>query len=104
MIHLKWIKSRKVRNIKNSLPLIIIKVDITYITSHNVYYVNSKVGEVMENEFNFESDIKKLRDAVDILEKMSPFVFDESILTAIYSSKANLKCLIYDLEDCVICD
>lgn len=47
MIHLKWIKSRKVRNIKNSLPLIIIKVDITYIkvdityiTSHNVYYVN----------------------------------------------------------------
>ena len=26
--------------IKNSLPLIIIKVDITYITSHNVYYVN----------------------------------------------------------------
>ena len=74
------------------------------ITSHNVYYVNSKVGEVMENEFNFESDIKKLRDAVDILEKMSPFVFDESILTAIYSSKANLKCLIYDLEDCVVCD
>lgn len=33
-------KSRKVRNIKNSLPLIISKVDITYITSHNVYYVN----------------------------------------------------------------
>lgn len=72
--------------------------------SRNRYYVNSKVGEVMEKDFNFENDIKTLRDAVDVLEKMSPFVFDESILTAIYSSKANLKCLIYDLEDCVLCD
>ena len=63
MIHLKWIKSRKVRNIKNSLPLIIIKVDITYITSHNVYYVNSKVGEVME-----KSDLIKIEHAIEVVE------------------------------------
>lgn len=100
MIHLKWIKSRKVRNIKNSLPLIIIKVDITYITSHNVYYVNSKVGEVMVKELrDIKDDIKLLRDAVDVLEKLLPHVYDEDTLNAIYSSKVNLKCLVYDLEE-----
>lgn len=52
MIHLKWIKSRKVRNIKNSLPLIIIKVDITYITSHNVYYVNFIINFNRQTEIN----------------------------------------------------
>lgn len=105
MIHLKWIKSRKVRNIKNSLPLIISKVDITYITSHNVYYVNSKVGEVMEKRLrSLEDDILDLRVAIDILDNLIIISENDELLDNIYIAKAKLKCLVYDLQEIVSCD
>ena len=96
MIHLKWIKSRKVRNIKNSLPLIIIKVDITYITSHNVYYVNSKVGEVME-----KSDLIKIEHAIEVVEDyILSYVdcdFDNEFYDVLLLS---LKVAYYDMMRC----
>lgn len=58
----------------------------------------------MENEFNFESDIKKLRDAVDILEELKSIIYDDDLLDTLLKAKVSLKCLIYDLEDCVSCD
>lgn len=105
MIHLKWIKSRKVRNIKNSLPLIISKVDITYITSHNVYYVNSKVGEFMVKVLkDLKDDISDLRNAIDVLENLIIITENDEMLDTIYLTKANLKILVYDLEEFVQCD
>lgn len=99
MIHLKWIKSRKVRNIKNSLPLIIIKVDITYITSitsHNVYYVNSKEGEVME-----KSDLIKIKHAIEVVEDyILSYVdcdFDNEFYDVLLLS---LKVAYYDMMRC----
>lgn len=96
MIHLKWIKSRKVRNIKNSLPLIISKVDITYITSHNVYYVNSKVGEVME-----KSDLIKLESAIEVVEDYilnADNDYDSEFYDVLLLS---LKVAYYDMMKCV---
>ncbi len=102
MIHLKWIKSRKVRNIKNSLPLIIIKVDITYITSHNVYYVNSKVGEVMEKRLrSLMDDILVLRNAINILDALIEVTDDDNLLDVMYHARSELKILVYDLEECL---
>lgn len=105
MIHLKWIKSRKVRNIKNSLPLIISKVDITYITSHNVYYVNSKVGEVMEKRLrSLEDDILDLRVAINILDTLIEFTDDDVLFDVMIRACSELKTIVYDLEECVKCD
>ena len=102
MIHLKWIKSRKVRNIKNSLPLIIIKVDITYITSHNVYYVNSKVGEVMEKRLrSLMDDILVLRNAINILDALIEVTDDDNLLDVMYHARSELKILVYYLEECL---
>ena len=102
MIHLNWIKSRKVRNIKNSLPLIIIKVDITYITSHNVYYVNSKVGEVMEKRLrSLMDDILVLRNAINILDALIEVTDDDNLLDVMYHARSELKILVYDLEECL---
>lgn len=103
MIHLKWIKSRKVRNIKNSLPLIISKVDITYITSHNVYYVNSKVGEVMEKKC-LDEDIESLRDAIFTLDTLIHVNDDDELLDVMFHARSELKILVYDLEEFVQCD
>lgn len=72
--------------------------------SRNRYYVNSKVGEVMKKEFNFETDIKQLRNSVEILEELKSIIYDDDLLDTLLKAKVSLKCLIYDLEDCVSCD
>ena len=77
----------------------------TLTTSHNVYYVNSKVGEVMEKRLrSLEDDISDLRNAIDVLENLIIITENDEMLDTIYRTKANLKILVYDLEEFVQCD
>lgn len=53
---------------------------------------------------SLEDDILDLRVAIDILDNLIIITENDEMLDTIYRIKANLKILVYDLEEIVQCD
>ena len=69
--------------------------------SRNRYYVNSKVGEVMEKRLrSLMDDILVLRNAINILDALIEVTDDDNLLDVMYHARSELKILVYDLEEC----
>lgn len=51
-----------------------------------------------------KDDILDLRNAIDVLENLIIITENDEMLDTIYRTKANLKILVYDLEEFVQCD
>lgn len=53
---------------------------------------------------DLKTDISDLKDAIDVLENLVVITENDEMLDTIYRTKANLKILVYDLEEFVQCD
>ena len=53
---------------------------------------------------DLKTDISDLKNAVDVLESLVIFIEDDETMDTIYRTTANLKILVYDLQEFVQCD
>lgn len=53
---------------------------------------------------DLKTDISYLRNAIDVLESLVDFTENDEMFVTICRIKANLKILVYDLEEFVQCD
>lgn len=53
---------------------------------------------------DLKTDISDLKNAVFVLESLVIFTEDDEMMDTIYRTTANLKILVYDLQEFVQCD